>query len=119
MADYTVSSGNVFKDLGLPAPDERLAKAKLAYKINRFIDDQEMTQKEAADLLGISRSKMTALRNGRLKSFTVDGLFSLIEKLGPHIQRNTQDDTPQFTEMVVQSNQDKTTPCTATGNSIK
>ena len=54
MADYTVSSGNVFKDLGLSSPDERLAKAKLAYKINRCIADQEMTQKAAADLLGIS-----------------------------------------------------------------
>ena len=35
MANHTVSSGNVFKDLGLSSPDERLAKAKLAYKINR------------------------------------------------------------------------------------
>lgn len=105
MADYTVSSGNVFKDLGLPSPDERLAKAKLAYKINRFIDDQGMTQKEAADFLGISRAKMTALRNGRLKSFTIDCLFSLIEKLEHHIQRNPQEgDRLQLTEIAVQSN---------------
>ena len=86
MADYTVSSGNVFKDLGLSSPDERLAKAKLAYKINRFIADQGMTQKAAAGFLGISRSKMTALRNGRLKSFTLENLFALMEKLGYHIE---------------------------------
>ena len=104
MADYTVSSGNVFKDLGLPSPNERLAKAKLAYEINRFIADKGMTQKAAADFLGISRSKMTALRNGRLKNFTLDDLFALMEKLGYHIEHNTQDDTPQFTEMVAQSN---------------
>ena len=102
MANYTVSSGNVFKDLGLPSPNERLAKAKLAYEINRFIADEGMTQKAAADFLGISRSKMTALRNGRLKSFTLDDLLALMEKLGYHIERNTQDDTPQFTEIVVQ-----------------
>ena len=102
MADYTVSSGNVFKDLGLSSPDERLAKAKLAYKINRFIADQGMTQKAAAGLLGISRSKMMALRNGRLKSFTLEDLCVLMEKLGCHIEHNTQDDTPQFTEMIVQ-----------------
>ena len=104
MADYTVSSGNVFKDLGLPRPDERLAKAKLAYEINRFIANKGITQKAAADFLGISRSKMTALRNGRLKSFTLEDLFALMKKLGYHIERNTQDDTPQFTEIVVQSN---------------
>ncbi len=83
MADYTLSSGNVFKDLGLPSSDERLAKAKLAYKINRLIADQGMSQKKAADFLGISRSKMTELRNGQLKGFTINYLFSLLEKLDP------------------------------------
>ena len=92
MANHTVSSGNVFKDLGLSSPDERLAKAKLAYKINRCIAEREMTQKAAAGFLGISRSKMTALRNGRLESFTIDFLFSLMEKLDHHTEHNIQDD---------------------------
>ena len=69
MADDTLSSGNVFKDLGLPSPDESLAKAKLAYKINRLIADQRM-----------SRSKMTGLRNGRLKGFTIDRLCFSVGK---------------------------------------
>jgi len=51
MAGYTVSSGNVFKDLGLPAADERLAKAKLAYKINCLIADRGLTQKAATNFL--------------------------------------------------------------------
>ena len=86
MLDYSSSSGNVFKDLGLPNPDERLAKAKLAYKINRLIADQGMTQKQAADFLGLSRSKMTELRNGRLRNFTIDRLFSVLGKLDYHIE---------------------------------
>ncbi len=49
MAEFTLSSGNVFKDLGLLNPDERLAKAKLAHEINSLIADQGMTQKKAAD----------------------------------------------------------------------
>ena len=85
-ADYTPSSGNLFKDLGLPNPDERLAKAKLAYKINRLIADRGMSQKEAADFLVLSRSKMTNLRNGRLRNFTIDHLFSLLGKLDYHIE---------------------------------
>ena len=80
----THSSGNVFKDLGLPASDERLAKAKLAYKINLLIAD--LTQKKATNFWGISRSKMTELRNGRLKGFTIDCLFSLLGKLDHHIE---------------------------------
>ena len=87
MADYTPSSGNVFKDLGLPSPDERLAKAKLAYRINRLIIDQGMTQKDAADFLGISRSEMTALRNGQLKNFTIDHLVSLFRKMNSDLKK--------------------------------
>ena len=86
MADYTLSSGNVFKDLGLPNPDERLAKAKLAWKINRLIADQGMTQKEAGEFLGMSRPKMTELRNGRLKGFSIDFLFSLLGKFNHQIE---------------------------------
>jgi len=86
MADYTLSSGNVFKDLGLPSPEEKLAKAKLAYNINRLIAAQSMTQKEAAVFLGISRYKMTQLRNGRLKNFTIEDLTSLLEKFEYHTQ---------------------------------
>ena len=87
MADYTLSSGNVFKDLGLPSPDERLAKAKLAYKINRLIADQGMAQRNATDVLGISRSKMTALRNGRLQNFTIDHLVSLFRRMDSDLQK--------------------------------
>ena len=36
--DYTVSTGNVFADLGLPNPEEALAKAELAHKIAVVID---------------------------------------------------------------------------------
>ena len=78
MANYTISSGNIFKNLGFPNPDEELAKVKLASKINRLITDQGMTQKEASEFLGISRSKMTSLRNGRLEKFSIDLLFSLL-----------------------------------------
>ena len=87
MIDYTLGSGNVFKDLGLPSPNERLTKAKLAYKINNLIADQGMTQKEATDFLGISQSKMTALRNGRLKNFTIDYLISLFRRLNSDLKK--------------------------------
>ena len=81
MEDYTTSPGNIFKDLGFPNPDEELAKIRLASKTYRLIADQGMTQKEASDFLGISRSKMTSLRNGRLGKFSTDLLLALLQKL--------------------------------------
>lgn len=86
MADYTMSSGNIFKDLGFPNPDEELAKVKLASKINRLIEDKGFTQKQAANFLGIGRSKMTELRNGRVGKFSIDVLFSFLGKLDYQIE---------------------------------
>jgi len=45
---FTVSSGNVFADLGFPDPDAALAKAKLAAAISGAIVDQGLSQTEAA-----------------------------------------------------------------------
>lgn len=50
-----------------------------------------MTQKEASVFLGISRYKMTQLRNGRLNNFTIEHLTSLLEMLELHIKRSAYD----------------------------
>lgn len=41
--DYIISSGNVFADLGLSNPEERLAKAELAFQINTIIEQKGLT----------------------------------------------------------------------------
>jgi predicted XRE-type DNA-binding protein len=61
--EYEDSSGNVFADLGLPNPEERLAKSRLASMIYDIIEERELTQVEAAKILGISQPKVSALRN--------------------------------------------------------
>jgi predicted XRE-type DNA-binding protein len=60
------SSGNVFADLGLSDPEERLAKADLAIAISREIESRDLTQAEAADLLGAAQPDVTNLMRGRL-----------------------------------------------------
>ncbi len=51
--DYTVSSGNVFADLGMANPDEADTKAELAFQVNSLIESRGLTQTEAATVLGI------------------------------------------------------------------
>ena len=64
--DYVESTGNVFADLGLPRPDEVLAKAELAQKIVAIIHERRLTQTEAAAILGIdtgtSKSQLSRAR---------------------------------------------------------
>ena len=57
MADYTLIQATYLK-IWSPSPEEKLAKAKLAYKINRLmLPRQEMTQKEAANCLEIKEPR--------------------------------------------------------------
>ena len=83
---FEESSGNVFKDLGLPNPEERLAKARLASMIYDIIEERGLTQKEATKILGITQSKVSALRNGRLGGFSIERLLTFLRKLDRDIE---------------------------------
>lgn len=83
---YEKSSGNVFKDLELKNSKERLFKAKIAAAIHEIIKRKGLTQKAAADLLGIDQPKISALSNGRLSGFTIDRLFRFLCALHQDIE---------------------------------
>ena len=84
--DYIVGSGNVFADLGHSRPQEALAKAQLARKINKIIETHRLTQVEAADLLDADQPKISALRRGRLSGFSLDRLVRFLVLLGSDVQ---------------------------------
>lgn len=80
------SSGNVFADLGLPNPDELLVKAQLAYQISELISARQLTQSEAAELLGIDQPKVSALIRGKLSGFSTERLFRFLNALGSNVE---------------------------------
>lgn len=98
MEDYIISSGNIFKDMELPNAEERLAKAKIAVIINKIIEERGLTQKDAAKILGINQPKVSALKNGRLKGFSIERLFSYLEALDQHIEITITDKSKIKTE---------------------
>lgn len=77
----TRGSGNVFADLGIPNPEEALAKAELAHEIARIIREKRLSQAAAADLLGIDQPKVSALVRGRLSGFSMDRLLRFLTRL--------------------------------------
>jgi len=83
--EHEVSSGNVFADLGLQNPEERLAKADLAIQINELIDQKGLTQAQAAKLLEIDQPKVSALSRGRLSGFSLERLFKFLNILGQDV----------------------------------
>jgi predicted XRE-type DNA-binding protein len=82
----TPSSGNVFADLELPRPEERLAKAGLTLEIERIIRKRGLTQTQAGTILGIDQPKVSALRNGRLSGFSVERLIRFLNALDRDVE---------------------------------
>ena len=80
------SSGNVFADIGLPNPEERLAKADLAIRIAAAIRAQRLTQTRAACLLGIDQPKISRLLRGQLSGFSAERLMHFLTLLGRDIE---------------------------------
>ncbi|MEQ1897483.1 MAG: helix-turn-helix transcriptional regulator [Vicinamibacterales bacterium] len=82
----TTSSGNVFADLGFADPEEELARAQLANRIQQIIKQRRLTQVAAARLMGVDQPKVSALLNGRLASFSSTRLMRLLTALGQDVE---------------------------------
>ncbi len=80
------SSGNVFADLGLPHPEERLAKAALALELTRLIEARGLTQRATAAVLGIDQPKVSHLLHGRLAGFSTERLLGFLTALGRDVE---------------------------------
>jgi predicted XRE-type DNA-binding protein len=80
------SSGNVFADIGLSKPEERLAKADLAIRIAETIRARRLTQTRAARILKIDQPKISRLLQGRLSGFSTERLMHFLTLLGRDVE---------------------------------
>lgn len=89
---FEKSSGNVFRDLELPDAEGRFEKASLAYEIFRTIRDRGLTQRKAAEIMGIDQPKVSAIIRGNLKGFSLERLIALLKNLGldVHLAKRTE-----------------------------
>lgn len=79
------SSGNVFADLGIPNPEEALAKAKIVSQIHKIVKKRRLTQAKVAKLLKITQPKVSLLLRGYLKNFSLERLFRFLNNLGQDV----------------------------------
>ena len=75
------SSGNVFADLGFEQPDLELAKAQLSHKIAEILAARKLTQRAAAELLGIDQPRVSLLVRGKTGQFSLEKLIELLGRL--------------------------------------
>lgn len=74
-------TANVFADLGYADAAERQAKLRLAYALNQILDQRKLSQAEAANVLGVTQPKVSALRHYKLAGFSVERLMNLLTTL--------------------------------------
>ena len=79
-------SGNVFADLGLPDPEERQTKLRLAMEVNEIIKSRRLKQAQAGTLLGLPQPKVSQLVNYRLDGFSVERLMGFLTRLDRDVE---------------------------------
>ena len=80
------SSGNVFADLGMADADDRQTKVRLAFAINRILEQRRLSQAEAALKLGVNQPKVSALSNYRLGGFSVERMMHFLNAPGRDVE---------------------------------
>ncbi|MGA3025343.1 MAG: helix-turn-helix transcriptional regulator [Bryobacteraceae bacterium] len=79
-------SGNVFADIGLPNPEEALAKAEIARQVNRILTERGLSQVQAGELLKIAQPRVSDLVRGRLGKFSLEKLLQFARLAGIDVE---------------------------------
>jgi predicted XRE-type DNA-binding protein len=81
-------SGNVYRDFGRANAGLLQARAIIASKIIRTLDERELSTREAEKLTGVSHSEFSRIRNTQLRRFTLDRLIAILGKLDEDVEVN-------------------------------
>ncbi|MEK7242713.1 MAG: helix-turn-helix transcriptional regulator [Thermodesulfobacteriota bacterium] len=85
------SAGNVFVDLGF-SPEEAAIlqmRAELMADLRKFLQVKKLTQVKAAEILGVSQSRVSDLARGKWERFSLEMLIILSTKAGMHVTLRT------------------------------
>lgn len=84
--EIDVSSGNVYADIGLENAEEMQIKAQLATAISNIIKSRQLTQAQAAKLLGMTQPKLSNMLRGQFRGISEVKMIDCLTRLGRDIQ---------------------------------
>lgn len=84
----TPSGGNIFADLGFePQEANKLKiKAQLMAQLSEWIKEQSLKQEDAAQLLQVTRPRVSDVMTGKTGKFTIDALVDMVERVGYQVR---------------------------------
>ncbi|WP_422303397.1 helix-turn-helix domain-containing protein [Candidatus Binatus sp.] len=80
--------GNVFRDLGFGAREAESLRlrAELMVEVRRLIRSRKLTQRAAANLLGVTQPRISDLIRGKIDLFSIDTLVNMLARGGMRVQ---------------------------------
>ena len=79
-------SGNVYRDFGRANAGLEQARAIMAVKIIRTLDERKLSTRDAERLTGIAHSEFSRIRNAKLARFTLDRLIDILGRLDQEVE---------------------------------
>jgi predicted XRE-type DNA-binding protein len=96
----TPADANLFVELGFSGEDAaqfeaqslrqindtRLLKAQLMGELSKWIDDNHLKQAQAAEILMVSRPRVSDVVNMKVGKFTIDTLVDMLSRIGKPVR---------------------------------
>jgi len=86
MIEIEKGSANVYEDLGLSDAAEMQVKATLAAKIGEIIKYRQLTQVQAAEILGMPQPKLSGMLRGQFRGISEAKMLECMNRLGRDVQ---------------------------------
>lgn len=84
--EVEVGTGNVFEQLGLPNPEERLRKARLMSVINAVVKRRGLSQTDATEATGLNQADILRIQHGCGARYSTERLLSILARLGTDVE---------------------------------
>jgi predicted XRE-type DNA-binding protein len=83
-------TANALADFGFDDAEELSAKAALAAKLNELIDKRDLSQTEAATIIGMTQPKVSQVRRYKLQNISLERLMHALVSLDQHVEITVQ-----------------------------
>ena len=95
---FIESSGNVFEDFGIKDLEARNLEFRscLMTLLTKYIQCEGLTQKEAAERLGVSQPRISNFVHGRIDLFSAGMLIDMLERAGFNIYEKIATNADDF-----------------------
>lgn len=86
MIEISKGSPNIYDDLGLSDAAEMQVKATLAAEIGEIIKHRQLTQVQAAEILGMPQPKLSGMLRGQFRGISETKMLDCMNRLGRDVE---------------------------------